>query len=612
MEKDELLKRVLMMQRLQGMETEPISAEDPYASMEKDQLISMIHFLVKREDERAQENQELKDMVKDLRDTHKQDVKTQTNLLKSIDRLTNQVADLTTQNKTLQQKVNDLLSQISVGNKVRFGSTSQKGTKKKAAPVQDREKDQDDFDGTNGAAMSSNQQADTAPADETESAGQARRSFEYRKGMKYQTMFADDRIVHESDKNLLPEGATYIRSEYKSSYDQVSYIVQHDYEIIIYKDKDGIMRKGYFPKVSAESENETVMDRFPGTHASCSLLANLVFNKYHMNTPVYREMVRLLNNKMNVSRNTVYNWFVKGSEHLKKVLPVLKEKLLAKGAVVNCDETWCRVKVAGKYGKKYIWCMVNKEAKVAVYFYDDGSRGRQVLRDFLGETEISALQSDGFNVYMYLDKELVDVDHLCCLAHARAKFKYAQEQGKDADAEYFITSIGRLYDLEEQYRLRHLTPQQIQQERQGEQTSKIIQRMRQRLDKLLADTIGMRGYLMHKALNYLKSFWNQLILYLKDGRYSIDNTLAERTLRPMTVERKNSLTFGSHDGVEVSVIYHTFIETCKMCGVSTLEYFKEFFKAIMQGRTDYERSACRLLPSGRKNMLPMTIGIKNN
>ena len=101
-----------------------ISAEDPYASMEKYQLISIIHFLVKREEERAQENQELKDMVKDLRDTHKQDVKTQSDLMKSIDRLTNQVADLTTQNKSLQQKVNDLLSEISVGNKVRFGSTS--------------------------------------------------------------------------------------------------------------------------------------------------------------------------------------------------------------------------------------------------------------------------------------------------------------------------------------------------------------------------------------------------------------------------------------------------------------------------------------------------------
>jgi hypothetical protein len=597
MEKDELLKRVLMMQRLQGMETEPISAEDPYASMEKDQLISMIHFLVKREDERAQENQELKDMVKELRDTHKQDVKTQSNLMKSIDRLTSQVADLTTQNKTLQQKVNDLLSQISVGNKVRFGSKSQKGIKKNTVPAQDREKNKDDFDGTNGTAINSTSQADAASADaDSESAEQAQKSYENRVGLKYQTMNADNRIVHESDVNLLPEGATVIKSVYESTYEQVSYIVQHDYEMVIYKDKDGVMRKGYFPK----AEESTEIDRIPGTHASCSLLANLVFNKYHMNTPVCREMVRLLNNKMNVSRNTVYNWFVKGSEYLNKVLPILREKLLAKGAVVNCDETWCRVKVAGKYGKKYIWCMVNKEAKIAVYFYDDGSRGRQVLRDFLGKTEIDALQSDGFNVYMYLDKELIDVDHLCCLAHARAKFKYALEQGKDEEAEYFIRNIGRLYDLEEQYRLRHLTPLQIQLERQGEKTRKIISQIRQRLDKLLADGNGMRGDLMQKALNYLNCFWNQLILYLKDGRYNIDNSLAERTLRPMTVERKNSLTFGSHVGAKVSVIYHTFIETCKMCGVSTLEYFKEFFKAIIQGRTDYE------------NMLPMTIGIKNN
>ena len=595
------MKRVLMMQRLQGMETEPISAEDPYVSMEKDQLISMIHFLVKREDERAQENQELKDLVKDLRDTHKQDIKTQaslmntqSNLMKSVDRLTNQVADLTAQNKALQHKVNDLLSQISIGNKVRFGSKSQKGICKNAASVQDREKDKDDFDGTNGSAMSSVRQADATPAADAEVTEQPQKNYDNRKGIKYQTMYADRREIHESDRTLLPEGATYLWSEYKSSYDQVSYIVQHDYEIIVYKDKNGKMCYGYFPK----AEEPSAIDCFPGTHASSSLLANLVFNKYHMNTPIYREMVRLLNNRMNVSRNTVYNWFVKGSKHLNKVLPVLKEKLLSKGAVVNCDETWCRVKVNGKYGKKYIWCMVNKEAKVAVYFYDDGSRGRKVLREFLGETEIDALQSDGFNVYMYIDKELVNVDHLCCLAHVRAKFQYALEQGKDKEAEYFLRLIGILYDLEEQYRLRHLTPEQILRERQGEQTTKIIKQLRQRLDKLLIDGNPTRGDLMQKALNYLNSFWDQLILYLKDGRYNIDNSLAERSLRTMTVERKNSLGFGSHEGVKISVIYHTFIETCKMCGVSTLEYFKEFFNAIMQGRTDYE------------NMLPMTIGIK--
>ncbi len=111
MEKDELLKRVLMMQRLQGMETEPISAEDPYASMEKDQLISMIHFLVKREEERAQENQELKDMVRELRETRN-------SLMKSVDLLSKQLSDSSNEKAALLQKIDDLMSMISVNNKV--------------------------------------------------------------------------------------------------------------------------------------------------------------------------------------------------------------------------------------------------------------------------------------------------------------------------------------------------------------------------------------------------------------------------------------------------------------------------------------------------------------
>ena len=53
---------------------------------------------IQTEAERAQENQELKDMVKDLRDTHKQDVKTQTNLLKS----------LTTQNRMISERIAEL------------------------------------------------------------------------------------------------------------------------------------------------------------------------------------------------------------------------------------------------------------------------------------------------------------------------------------------------------------------------------------------------------------------------------------------------------------------------------------------------------------------------
>ena len=60
--------------------------------------------------------------------------------------------------------------------------------------------------------------------------------------------------------------------------------------------------------------------------------------------------------------------------------------------------------------------------------YTNG-RVRTVLKEFLGDSKIKSLQSDGYSVYMYLDDELVEVEHLCCLAHVRNKFKDAYNQG---------------------------------------------------------------------------------------------------------------------------------------------------------------------------------------
>jgi predicted nuclease with TOPRIM domain len=86
---------------------------------------------------------ELKDMIRELKETHKEDVKAQQRLMKAIDEMTRRQADTDAENKELRQEIKNLLSRISVSNKVRFGSTSQKGTKKNAAPVQDREKDKE-------------------------------------------------------------------------------------------------------------------------------------------------------------------------------------------------------------------------------------------------------------------------------------------------------------------------------------------------------------------------------------------------------------------------------------------------------------------------------------
>lgn len=201
---------------------------------------------------------------------------------------------------------------------------------------------------------------------------------------------------------------------------------------------------------------------------------------------------------------------------------------------------------------------------------------------------------------MYLDDELIDTDHLCCLAHARAKFKYASEQGGDKDADFFLDAFGELYHLEAEYENGRLSAEQIQACRQNLKTKEIIIGLRSKLDAMLSAMHPPRGELMEKALNYLNTFWTQLFAYLKDGCYTIDTSITERFIRPLSGERKNSLFFGSGKMARVSTAYHTIISTCKMQGVSALQYFKMFFHAIVNGRRDYE------------NLLPTTIGLGNN
>ena len=75
--------------------------------------------------------------------------------------------------------------------------------------------------------------------------------------------------------------------------------------------------------------------------------------------------------------------------------------------------------------------------------------------------------------------------------------------------------------------------------------------------------------------------------YREDGEYSIDNNIAERNVRPFTVDRKNTMTFGSEEGIDCAATYHTIIQTCRMMGVRVLRYLQEFFKKFSEGCRDY-------------------------
>ena len=52
--------------------------------------------------------------------------------------------------------------------------------------------------------------------------------------------------------------------------------------------------------------------------------------------------------------------------------------------------------------------------------------------------------------------------------------------------------------------------------------------------------------------------------YLENGTLELDNNICERSIRPVTLGRKNYLFMGSKGGGEAAAIAYTLIETCRM------------------------------------------------
>jgi transposase len=600
MELDEILVRKQHLQHLESLESGSGTPSKPsYLLMDRDEMIRYIEFLQTRLDEEKRARELSDKRFEEESAARREADKRVFELLDQISRMGEQhsreMQSLLQKNQELQHSIEDLTSAVRLDRKNIFCTTSRKSRPASRKPESpSREEERNDFDGS-GTPVSSN--ADVV-VEETTEAAPGKEGRDYRKGMKYKTMKANRIILHKSDRSQLPEGALIIRSYTKRySYDAVVEFIEHDVEVLVYKRPDGKVVTAYLPYKDDDVRNGAG-SQFPGTHATSRMMSYVATNNFQMCVPLYRELTRFLNHEMRISDGTLSNWLFKGSEYLKELVPYLKDIALEKNSFVNCDETWCRVRKQGHYSKKYIWCLVNKASKTVIFVYDDGSRGRKVLRDILEDREIAALQSDAYNVYMFIDKELSNVTHLCCMAHARAKFKDALDVGKDERARLFVDSIGLLYRYEEEYRILGLSPDEIRRRRNDGRTADVMIRMSTELSRLLNNATDHIGDMMQKALNYLHNYWHQLFAYRQDGRYTIDNNIAERNIRPTTVKRKNSLFYGSGVMAEVSAIYHTFISTCSMLGISAQKYFSMFFSAIIEGRRDYA------------NLLPMTIGIK--
>lgn len=578
---DELAKRILHRRQLEEQGDKPVVPYNPCVGMSPEEMSRYIQFLFEQIQQKDAQHKELLEQLAGIKGELKAATSEQKRLNALVLSLTNQLHEALQANAELVRKNEDLQSSARVSKKHRFGSSSQKGCKA-LDDVSGRDDNKDDFDGTADSLSESSCMSDIVSESPVSSS-----SHPSRKGCTNKTMSADYQVFHKCDMSMIPADAKVLKKSIRKVFDSVNLIVEHDFEEVTYKTSDGRIVTTYFP-VADDKESHIYDERVQGTHATGNLLSTLAFNRYQMATPAYREMSRMVEMKMSVCRQTLINWYGKIADKLNNLIPAMKDEALQPGANVNVDETWCRYQTRFGHKKHYMWCLANKAAKMVIFFYDEGKRSRNVLREFLGDAKIQSLQSDGYNVYVYLDNELNNMEHLCCMAHVRAKFKYALEQGMDKRAQFFIDKIGWLYNQEKRYRAEHLTAEEIKIERNSERINLEIAEIRKKLDYYLYFDQSPQGDLMRKALNYMNTFWEQLFRYRNDGNYSIDNSLAERCIRPMALERKNSLFFCSTEGAKASAIFHTIIETCKQLGVSAREYIKKFLDEVSSGRSDWE------------------------
>lgn len=512
-------------------------------------------------------------------------------VLSRVDSLESSLKDEIKRRKAAERKVDDLKAKLKFANKNRFGDKSYGSKKKNSDNESDRTQDKDDFDGTSSSLPDNsiaNKESDSSAA----AATQEKRPRDLsNRPETYNTMGVQGASKeYRSDLSKVP-GRILERKMIPVFHLEVN-LVEERFEMVHYVEKGKKPKWGYFPAAG----NPQIVTKFDGTKATPEFLQAIAYEVYVKNV-TFGLLHRWLSDLgMKVSANTLRNWLKKGKKYLDELVKVLKDVALEKDSIVNCDETWCKVRKYDHYKKCYIRVLVNKAEQTVIFFYEDGSRGRDVLTHFVGDAELKSLMSDGYNAYVFIGDELKTaetspnlgkVTHQVCLAHARAKFVKASEQAGDRNADIFLKYINELYALERQYDLDGITPESRGELRQGLVTKEILISLRQHLGIEKDKGSSSKTPYLTAALNYLDTFWDNIFAYIQDGSYPIDNNIAERAVRPLTTQRNSMLHFGSDEGAEMAATYHSIISTVKMQGRSVWEYLGKFFTKIFNGCRDF-------------------------
>jgi transposase len=309
--------------------------------------------------------------------------------------------------------------------------------------------------------------------------------------------------------------------------------------------------------------------------ASDRVVIDTVVAKYCDHLPLYRQEAMLEREAgVEISRATLDGWVMRVGELLEPVVESMRADLLH-GWYLQADETIVPVQMhdgRGANHQAYLW-QYGTPGGETVFDFQLG-RGRDGPAKFLKDLN-GILQTDGYQAYDRVGGP--GLIHVGCWAHARRKFVDAVKVNpQDGGAIAMVTRMDALFLVD-----RHARRQQLNAEERAALRREHAQTW---VEEVHAECLKLRSQLLPKsalgeAVNYTLNMWAKLRRCFDHAQVELSNNVAENSMRPVTLGRKNWLHVGSaKSGPKVAAILSV-VESCRRLGIPV----KDYLLAILPG-----------------------------
>lgn len=342
-----------------------------------------------------------------------------------------------------------------------------------------------------------------------------------------------------------------------------------------------------------ESEKETptiVKTKTPEpllshSFVSASLATEVIYQKYYMVVPLYRQEKIWDDRGLILPRNMMANWCIKLSQYyLEPIYNLMLNQMRENSEVLHMDETTIQCnKEPGKNASSnsYMWVITSGELEKTkgVIFYYSKSRNAQIAQRLM-ENYKNILVTDGYAGYNELDKQLT---HAECWAHARRYFYESvpldnnKKMIESSDGYTGVKYIDELFEIENEIAKLNITEKlQVRKEKSEPVFKEFYEWVSSTSEKYITNNK------LKKAITYVLNQKENLSKFLNNGRIPLTNSKAERAIRPFAVHRKNWLFADSVNGANANAVWYSIIESAKVNNLNINKYIKYLLQELPQ------------------------------